>query len=205
MNFSEITNSVYNYLSFRQLIRSKEIDALIKESFDELVSLDSFRYIYAEYDKLLDFLKKEPYVTFLSGINGYFLVCTTLGAEVDRLIRRYSLTSMVKGLVFDASANAYLEYKADEYEKTFGSELTYRFCPGYQGSSALDLKYIFNELKPEKIGIELLPSGMMTPQKSICGIVGKGKNKAKKCAGCIMLDECAYRKVDKRCYTLEKN
>ena len=111
---------------------------------------------------------------------------------------------MLKALVLDATANAYLEAKADEYEKTIANNLSYRFCPGYQGSDVTDLKYIFEVLKPEKIGITLLDSGMMVPQKSMCGIIAIGKNEKKRCGDCIMLDNCAFRKVGKRCYDLEK-
>ncbi len=204
MNCSDIISCVYEYLSFRKIERTEQIDNLINASFNELQEMNSFKYLYHEMSTPLDFLKSEPYASFLSGSTGYFLVATTLGAEVDRKIKRYSLSDTVKMLVFDATANAYLEAKADEYEKTLGSNLSYRFCPGYQGSKASDIKYIFDVLKPEKIGIELLESGMMVPQKSMCGIIAIGKNEKKKCGSCIMLADCAYRKADKKCYSENK-
>ena len=204
MNCSDIIASVYEYLSFRQIKRDDRVDALISECFDELERLNSFKYIYLKNDLALDFLNNEPYLSFLSKSNGYYFVATTLGAEVDRMIKRYEITDMVKAIIFDSTANAYLEFKADEYEKTLGDYLSYRFCPGYQGSSVSDLKYIFSVLKPEKIGITLLPSGMMAPQKSMCGIIAIGKNEEKKCGSCIMLDSCTFRKADKRCYDLAK-
>ncbi len=204
MNCSDILLRVYEYLSFRQIEQSAEIEKLIHESFDELQEMNSFKYLYHEMSIPFDFLKDEPYASFLSGSTGYFLVATTLGAEVDRKIKRYSLSDTVKMLVFDATANAYLEAKADEYEKTLASNLSYRFCCGYQGSKASDIKYIFDVLKPEKIGIELLESGMMVPQKSMCGIIAIGKNQKKKCGSCLMLADCAYRKVGKKCYSETK-
>ena len=200
MNCSDIIDSVYEYLSFRNITENEEINGLICSCFDELEKLNSFKYIHSKQLELFNFLNKEPYLSFLSGSSGYYFVATTLGTEIDRLIKRYSVSDMLRAIVLDSTANAYLEAKADEYEKTLGENLSYRFCPGYQGSSVSDLKYIFEVLKPEKIGIELLPSGMMVPQKSMCGIIAIGKNEEKKCGNCLMLHDCAYRKADKKCY-----
>lgn len=204
MNCSDIIDAVYGYLSVRKIEKNKEIDALINDCFYELEKLNSFKYIYVKQLAKLCFLDKEPYLSFILGADAYFLVAATLGVEVDRLIKRYAVTDMMRAIVLDATANAYLEFKADEYEKTLGENLSYRFCPGYQGSSVTDLKYIFPVLKPEKIGITLLESGMMIPQKSMCGIIAIGKNEKKRCGDCIMLDDCSFRKGGKRCYDLEK-
>lgn len=200
MNCSDIIDSVCEHLSLRKIERTAEIEVLVSECYDELEGLNSFKYIHCKQTNLLEFLNYEPYLSFINGASGYFLVATTLGVEVDRLIKRYTLTNMTKAIVFDATANAYLEFKADEYEKTLGDNISYCFCPGYQGSSVTDLQYIFPILKPEKIGISLLPSGMMVPQKSMCGIIAIGKNEKKRCGNCALLGKCAYRKVGKRCY-----
>lgn len=124
----------------------------------------------------------------------------TLGALIDNKIKYYSKTNLTKCLVFDACASAYLEYKSDEYEKTLANNLTYRFCPGYQGSSIEDIKYIFDILKPEKIGLELLESNLMIPQKSMAGIIGIGKNIDKSCKNCILEGNCKYVKEGMKCY-----
>ncbi len=202
MNFSDVLNSTYEFLSYRKIEKNEEMDALIKSCYEEIEHLNSFKYIYVERKEFLDFLNNEPYLSFINGCEGYYIVATTLGVEVDRLIKRYSITDMVRAVVLDTVAGVYLEEKANEYEKTLGDNLSYRFCPGYQGSSLSDLKYLFEVLNPEKIGISLLDSGMMIPQKSMCGIIAIGKNEKKSCGKCICLNNCAFRKVGKRCYNL---
>lgn len=202
MNCSDIIDCVYEYLSFRKIEKNEQIDTLIASCFEEIEKLDSFKYTFIKLDNCLGFLNNEPYLSFINGCNGFYFIATTLGIRLDRLIKRYSITDILRSIILDATANAYLEARADEYEKTLGENLSYRFCPGYQGSSLEDLKYIFEILKPEKIGITLLPSGMMVPQKSMCGIIAIEKNEKKSCGKCIMLDSCAFRKVGKKCYDL---
>ncbi len=204
MNCSDINDKTFEYLALRKIEKNDMTATLVLECFNEISNLNSFKYIYSKYDEMLPFLDKDPYLSFLSGSEGYYLVATTLGATVDRLIKKYSVTDMLKAIVFDSVSNAYLEVKADEYEKSIAPNLSYRFCPGYQGSDVGDIKYIFDVLHPEKIGIELLPSGMMTPQKSMCGILAIGKKVNKSCGNCLMLNTCLFRKEGKRCYSLEK-
>lgn len=204
MNCFDITDKAFEYLSFRKIEKNDLTLALTSECLNEIDNLNSFQYVYSEYDKLLPFLNKEPYLSFLNNASGYYLVATTLGATVDRLIKKYAVDDMLKAIIFDSVSSAYLEVKADEYEKNIAPNLSYRFCPGYQGSDVRDIKYIFDLLHPEKIGIELLPSGMMTPQKSMCGIVAIGKTATKNCGNCLMLDSCSFRKEGKRCYSLAK-
>lgn len=204
MNFSELKPSVYNYLGFRSVEPSEETDELIMSCLAQIEKTAQFNYLYKVPDTIPDFLQKKPYSDFLSGTKGVILCVTTIGAEVDRMIHRLMRTDMTKGVVFDACANAYLEAKADEFEKTLGNDLTYRFCPGYGGSSVDDLKYIFRLLRPEKIGVTLNENNFMLPAKSMAGVIGIGKNVKKSCEGCFMLPHCEYRKEGKRCYKQDK-
>lgn len=199
-NYSDLLDNIYNYLGFKNIEKNNDIDELIKECLKEIEELSSFKYRYQEFDYVLDFINKEPYLSFLNGCSGYYIAVMTLGSEIDRRIKFYSKTNLTKMLVFDACASAYLEYKADEYEASLGDDLTYRFCVGYQGSSISDIKYFFNILKPEKIGIELLESNLMIPQKSMAGIIGIGKIAQKSCKICLLEGKCKYIKEGMKCY-----
>ncbi|MEE1115760.1 MAG: hypothetical protein UH851_02750 [Clostridia bacterium] len=205
MNFSTIKPSVYHYLSYRKMPCDPSIDSMICECLDELERMDSFKFLYAEYDELLDFLHAEPYASFLTGSDGYFLLACTLGIEVDRVIRCLSLTDMTKMIIFDASANAFLEYMAETHKKQLGEKLSYIFCPGYAGSSVDDLKFIFRELDLKRIGMELNESNLIIPQKSMVGIVGKGISPQMRCDGCIKEKNCFFRKEGRLCYRSEQN
>ena len=67
-----------------------------------------------------------------------------------------------------------------------------------------DVKEIFAALRPEKIGMELLESGLMAPQKSMAGIVGIGKRAHKTCKDCMLFKSCVYRKEGTTCFRSEK-
>ena len=170
-NSSSLIDKVLKYLRM-PLDVNEEIINNVKECIDEIDNTIGFKYIYKKYSQKLDFLKNEPYSSFLKNCEEYYLVAVTLGVEVERKINYYSKVNASKMVILDAAASAILEEKANEFEKTLGDNLTYRFCPGYQKSSIEDIKIINQELKAEKIGIQILDSCMMIPQKSMIGIVG---------------------------------
>ena len=204
MNFSEIKLSVYTYLGYKGVDFDENIDKMIENCLCELEKIVQFRYVYKAFESAPAFLLKEPYIDFLSGSSSVILVATTLGAEVDRRIKYLGKVDVQKSLVTDACASALLEYLADGYEKKFGDERTYRFCPGYGGSEIYDIKYIFELIKPQSIGITLLDSNLMLPMKSMAGIIGVGKKLQKTCKNCINLSACAFRKEGKTCYNPQK-
>ncbi len=204
MNFSEIKPQIYNYLGFRGVAESLKTDGAIASCLEELERTAQFNCLYKAFEEAPDFLNKPPYEGFLRGTSGVILSVTTLGAGVDRLTNRLYRTDMSRAVVLDACASAYLEAKSDEYERTLGDSLTYRFCPGYGGSSVEDLKYIFEILRPEKIGVTLSESFFMLPAKTMAGVIGIGKTVKKTCEGCFMLPHCKYREEGKRCYSSEK-
>lgn len=204
MNYSDIKPQIYSYLGFRQVEESASTDALICECLDELNGLVRFKYLHETFDKLPEFLCKDPYISFIEGCFQVILSVMTLGVEVDRRIKYLSRTDMTKSVIMDACASATLERLSDEYEKTLGENLTYRFCPGYGGSDVSDIKYIFKILKPERIGVTLNDSNYMLPSKSMAGIIGVGKKVEKTCGGCVLLPHCVYRKEGRRCYGSEK-
>lgn len=204
MNFSDLKPQIYNYLGFRGVGESETTDRLIFESLGELEKIAQFNYIYRLLDSPPDFLKKEPYASYLSGARGVIVSAMTLGLGVDRRIKSLSRSDMTKAAVLDACASAYLEARSDEFEKTLGDDLGYRFCPGYGGSSVEDLSYIFEILRPEKIGISLGESNFMTPAKSMAGIIAVGKKAEKSCENCFMAKNCRFLGEGGRCYTWEK-
>lgn len=201
VNYSDISHMVYSYLGYRDLSRDIAIDKLIVECLEEIDSISSFQYIYQEYDYILDFLKKDKYLKYLGNSTSYLICATTLGAQIDKRSKYYQMKDMVKMCVFDACASAYLEYRADLYEKTIRDDLSFRFCPGYQGTDVADIRPIHEILKADKrIGIILLDSNLMVPQKSMIGIVGIKNNAKKSCYDCFLAEKCDYLKEGLRCY-----
>ena len=111
----------------------------------------------------------------------------------------------VRAVVLDACASALVEYEGDLWEERFGKDRTFRFCPGYGGSSIADNAVILEEVNASRIGIELLPSGMMAPQKSMAGIIGLGKRTRKTCKDCLAAAGCQFRKEGGTCYRSEND
>lgn len=119
-------------------------------------------------------LTEKPYFKLLDGYNNCLLVAVTLGFEIDQKIKFYQQTDMSKAVVFDAVSSAYVEEFADREETKFSlNDRTYRFCPGYQHTSLTLNKDIIKVLQADKkIGISLNKDFLMTPLKSMVGIIG---------------------------------
>ena len=199
-NYSDLINLCYRYIGYKNDNNSL-IEESVKKALDEIKKIANFKYIYAEFNYLIDELNKEPYLKFLNGCNTYYIVATTLGVAIDKRISLLEKIEASYMVIFNACAAAYLEYLADNYEyENFGKDISYRFCPGYGGSSINDIKLLNKYLDIRKIGINLLDSGIMLPEKSMFGIIAKNNNKNKTCDKCVLIKKCNYLKEGSKCY-----
>ena len=116
----------------------------------------------------------------LKGCHKAVVFAGTIGIEIDRLIKKYSVISPSKAVIFQAIGTERIEALCDEFcldienlVKKAGGETTTRFSPGY-GDLPLDFQLkIFNALNPQKhVGIYVTDSLIMTPSKSVTAIVG---------------------------------
>ena len=180
--------AVLRYLGFQSDATVDELtEHLIDRALREVEELAEFKYVYASYDYPQEFMLAHPaYMEYLHGSEGYLLCACTIGIGVDRRLKRLQMEEMAYAVVFDAAAGAYVECKADEYEKSLPFPLLgFRFCPGYQGTPLEDNLCIASLVKANKIGISFLDSGLMIPMKSMTGIVRIGGEGRKSCAGCV--------------------
>lgn len=141
----------------------------------------------------------------LKGCPKMVLFGATLGAGIDRLITRTSLTDMAKAVILQACAAAYLEEYCDRTQEKIGSELEKdglylrpRFSPGY---GDFDIHYqepLMRMLDCAKtIGLTMTDSFMMTPTKSVTAVIGASPVKERcPAAGCEVCDkqDCEYRR-----------
>lgn len=116
----------------------------------------------------------------LEGCKKIILFAATVGAEMDRLIRKYSKLSPLKALLFEAIGSERVETVCDVFNSEIKKEyeakgyLTKpRFSPGY-GDLPLELqKDVFSALMPQgRIGVTLNESLLMSPSKSVTAIIG---------------------------------
>ena len=180
MNSSKLISHILGYLRITKKLDSinniLNIESIIEECLTELEEINSFKYIYRKYNHKLEFLEDCAYDSlFEKSDDSYYLIACTLGYEVEQRIKYLSMTDSTKMVIMDACASAYLEEKANEYEKSNldvnNLDNYKRFCPGYGESKLSDLRCIYDEIKAEKIGIVLNEQYMMSPQKSMLGIV----------------------------------
>lgn len=107
------------------------------------------------------------------------LYAVTLGAEADRLLRRWSAQSMAKAAAGQAVCAVWLDRLCEAYcaevKDTLGPEvyLTPPFSPGY-GDWALSAQgRVLDLLEARKrIGLTLTAGGMLVPEKSVTAVVG---------------------------------
>ena len=113
-----------------------------------------------------------------------------MGAEADRLLRRYAALDLPRAAVWQAACAAYLEEYLDGMEAALRAEapglhLRPRFSPGYGDLDISNQQAMFFLLELEKrLGLSLTPARMMLPEKSVTAIIGLSKEPRKAAGGC---------------------
>lgn len=129
----------------------------------------------------------------------------TLGTEVDCVIQENGAGHLSYSMVLDAAASIAAESGAQSMEdlikKTLseGEEATMRYSPGYCDWPLKDQGKIFDLLSPDVAGVTLSSECLMSPRKSVSGIIGIGSSEVVKkhrhaCSKCNRID-CSYRRV----------
>ena len=133
------------------------------------------------------------------------LFAVTLGHDIDRELRRLSVTDPLGQVLLDAAATAAVEREANRVEAQVRSDAaarglfcSWRFSPGY-GDLPLDVQAsLLRTLNAtRRLGITLTQNNLMVPTKSVTAIVGIHPNPqpglASSCAVCELSEFCALR------------
>lgn len=145
----------------------------------------------------------------LSECSRCVLMCVTLSADVDKLIRSYEAEGMEKALIADALASAAVEQVCNKAEALIQSALgnysyTWRFSPGY-GDFPLDIQKEFISVTEadRKIGLTVTENLILIPRKSVTAVMGISEKEIPKkrrgCGCCNMKDKCEFRKGGSHC------
>lgn len=211
----QMTKEAIRYLGYGKHAVDENTLALILDSFEDLKQMSGKKSIYRIFhlkqtsDDWFTIgntkIESKSLGKNLKGCKEIVLFGATLGTEVDRLIRRTSLTNMAKAVVIQACAAAMLEEYCDECQREIGQELETRglylrprFSPGY---GDFDIHYqapLMQMLDCAKsIGLTMTDSYMMTPTKSVTAVIGASETKEKchikGCEACGKKD-CTYRR-----------
>ena len=164
-------------------------DALLSDCLRDAEACFSYKTVYAEFPVKIDgdavslgfaSCASASLARALSGCKSVVLFTATVGAAIDRLIKRYALLSPSKAQMLHAVGterveslcDAFCAFMAEEKAKA-GCALRPRVSPGY-GDIPLSIQNeIFVALDPQKrLGVALGQSLLMSPSKSVTALIG---------------------------------
>ena len=141
--------------------------------------------------------------TFLKGSEYAALFTCTAGYEVEKWSKKYQADGdFVMSYVVDATGSLLVEEAMDivynklkDYAGNCNLSVTNRYSPGYCEWKVIDQQKLFSFFPDNFCNIKLSESSLMSPVKSVSGIVGIGKKVTPRgyiCDTCSSKD-CVYR------------
>lgn len=203
-------NEAVRYLGGAGIQMNEQMESLMDECEKQVLEKAAPKYRYIELDLPCDdIMGGKDIANHLEGCEKAILMCATLGADIDKLIRINQISNMAKAVVLDSFSSVAVEQvcnKVDEIiaEKYDGYYMTFRFSPGY-GDYPLSLQQDFLRMldAPRKIGLTTNDSFLLMPSKSVTAVMGLSKNpierKKRGCAICNMRGKCRYRRNGEHC------
>lgn len=110
----------------------------------------------------------------------------------------------LRGYIYDVVGSEIVEAAGDLMQADLankileaGKKITNRFSPGYCGWNVAEQHNLFKLIPENYCGIQLTPSALMDPVKSISGFIGIGKNVKYNPYTCGMCnqEDCVYRRI----------
>lgn len=155
-------------------------------------------------------LEGEDIRAHLKAADRCVLMAATLGAAVERELRRIQVTDMALATVLDAAAGTAIEQICDDLQRELaaiaaseGRFLTDRFSPGYGDMPLEQQRRICAVLDAGKIGLTVTEHFLLTPRKSVTAVSGLCSEpvaaKTDACAVCKIADTCKLRKAGTPC------
>ena len=198
------------YLGGAHAQMNDNMQALMDSCEAELLEHATPKYLYKIIDLPCEELTPGNDIKrHLDGCHRAVVMCATLGADVDRLLRITQIRDMARAVVLDSMASTAIEQVCQSVDETVAAQLngcymTFRFSPGY-GDYSIALQKEFLRLldAPRKIGLGTNDSYMLVPSKSVTAIAGISNSpvapKKRGCAVCNLRKTCQYRKNGEHC------
>lgn len=198
------------YLGGAGIQMNDQMEVLMDECEKMVLEKAAPKFLYIELDLPCDtIMGGRDIANHLDGCEKAILMCATLGAEIDKLIRINQISDMAKAVVLDSFSSVAVEQvcnRVDEIiaEKYAGYNMTFRFSPGY-GDYPISLQQDFLRMldAPRKIGLTTNDNYLLMPTKSVTAVLGLSKNpierKKRGCAICNMRGKCRFRKNGEHC------
>jgi len=221
INFNDLhlnSSLIETVLGYKEGEDRTLVTGLIDEILEESSGISNIKAQYSVFDEVgldestkylrirnIDFQIKNIVFTQLKRSDSVAIFLCTAGAEIGiRSKKAMQERDFLKGYIYDVVGSEIVEAATDimqeDLEKSMldsGMKITNRYSPGYCGWDVAEQHKLF-ELVPENFcGIQLSPSALMDPVKSVSGIIGIGKNvryNQYTCGMCEM-DDCLYRRA----------
>ncbi len=153
----------------------------------------------------VDFSVGQIITRQLRGSAAYAFFIATAGMEYEHFLHRLKDSGdMVRLFIADSLGSVIAEKAADQMELALqqsiahrGWKHTNRFSPGYCGWHVSQQQLLFPLFgKDGTCGVTLSPSSLMTPIKSVSGVIGLGENvrKLEYTCGLCSLESCYKRR-----------
>lgn len=221
-NYIVDRREILRYLGYKGQEINHNINNIIDECIVEIKNLAKFKYTFRRFhienhhEKVhikncdLKFEGRDIY-NHLIHSKSCILIAATLGVYVDRAILLYEKINIVKSIILDATATAYVEKSLDNVQEQLklqlekeGFNLTFRYSPGY-GDFKVDIqKDLLKVLSAETtIGLTATEHNILIPRKSVTavfGVIPKNINvNTPSCNNCNKFHDCVFRKVGEGC------
>ena len=193
------------YLGGSKIELDEKMNELFESCEKQVISTAKPAYLY----KVIDLPNDELFIgndvkNHLNGCEKAVLICATLGAGVDALLRTCGHRSAADLVMAQAVSTALVETYCDECEQKMlqepavcGETLRMRFSPGYGDLPLETQRPLLAALDAaRRAGITLSETMLMMPSKSVSAIIGvgpgAGRTAPRDCRRCGKAD-CAFR------------
>lgn len=226
MTFDVDKKEVLRYLGYKDQRYSEALDGLIDDMRAEIVSISQYKYTYKIVDVVRDangnvFLKDQPFPLIGESIQHHLkeaekcvVMAATLGIAVEQRINYYSKVDLTKNFILDSCATQLIEEVCDYVETVVRKDLkepfnfTFRYSPGYGDYPITVQNQLVHFLDGyRKLGLSVTENHLLIPRKSVTALIGLQKKPISedrdKCASCLQLGDCKFRKEGTRCYKIK--
>ena len=189
-DFSPDFKEVARYLGYSRTVSpDQDVSGLMEKAADEMAAIMKPQAVFEVFDLTVGLESELSFADVslhsrdlsrnLAGCSKVALLAATLGPQVDALIRRHSSTDPVYASILQATGPMYIEELVDlvneEIKKIAASQglkTKPRYSPGY-GDVSLEIQKDFFRLLPcTRIGLTLMDTLIMAPEKSVTAFVG---------------------------------
>lgn len=131
-------------------------------------------------------------------------LCTAGALFSDEAHRLNAEGDFLEAYIIDAIGSLSVERAMDRIQEALGEEqaqrglkISNRYSPGYCNWPLSDQQSLFAFVGENPTGIELSPSCLMHPIKSVSGVIGIGERVHKRAYGCVVCQNktCIYRRI----------